>query len=120
MEPLTLAALIGALATIVVSIITRANWSDEVKRVVAIVTVIVAVIIGLLVYGFPNQWETVAAALGIAVGVAQTVFTILKPTGIFDWIQWETTPKGRYAKTSQVENSHPIDDYDKLFKGLKD
>ena len=98
MDAITLAALIGGLATFVVAVLTRADWADETKRIVAITTVVVAVLIGLLVYGFPAQWQTVAAAIGVAVGVAQTVFTMLKPTGIFDWIQFETTPRGRHAK----------------------
>ena len=38
-----------------------------------------AVLVGLL--------ALVAGALAIAVGASQFVYTLLKPTGIFDWIQ---------------------------------
>ena len=40
-EPLTLAAVIGAVGTFLTAVLTRANWSSNVKRWVAIGVVVV-------------------------------------------------------------------------------
>ena len=86
-EPLGLAAVIGAIGTFITAVLTRANWSSNTKRWVAIGVVGALTAAALLVYSFPNQWQVVAGALAIAVGASQFVYTLLKPTGIFDWIQ---------------------------------
>ena len=93
-EPLTLAAVIGAVGTFLTAVLTRANWSGNTKRWVAISVVIVLTVVALLVYQFPDQWQVVAGALAIAVGASQFVYTLLKPTGILDFIQFATTPTG--------------------------
>ena len=91
-EPLTLSVVIGAIGTFLTAVLTKASWSSNTKRWVAIVTVAVLTIIALLVYQFPEHWQTVAGLLAIAVGASQFVYTILKPTGIMDWIQSTTSP----------------------------
>ena len=93
-EPLSLAAVIGAVGTFLTAVLTRANWSSNVKRWVAIGVVVVLTVVALLVYQFPDQWQVVAGALAIAVGASQVVYTLLKPTGILDFIQESTTPTG--------------------------
>ena len=93
-EPLTLAAVIGAVGTFLTAVLTRANWSGNTKRWVAISVVIVLTVVALLVYQFPDQWQVVAGALAIAVGASQFVYTLLKPTGVLDFIQVSTTPAG--------------------------
>ena len=93
-EPLSLAAVIGAVGTFLTAVLTRANWSSNVKRWVAIGVVVVLTVVALLVYQFPDQWQVVAGALAIAVGASQFVYTLLKPTGILDFIQESTTPTG--------------------------
>ena len=93
-EPLTLAAVIGAVGTFLTAVLTRANWSGNTKRWVAISVVIVLTVVALLVYQFPDQWQVVAGALAIAVGASQFVYTLLKPTGVLDFIQETTTPTG--------------------------
>ena len=86
-EPLGLAAVIGTVGTFITAVLTRANWSSNAKRWVAIGVVVALTVVTLLVYQFPDQWRVVAGALAIAVGASQFVYTLLKPTGIFDWIQ---------------------------------
>ena len=86
-EPLGLAAVLGAVGTFITAVLTRANWSSNAKRWVAIGVVVALTVVALLVYQFPDQWQVVAGALAIAVGASQFVYTLLKPTGIFDWIQ---------------------------------
>ena len=86
-EPLTIAAVIGAIGTFVTSVLTRSAWSSEVKRWVAIGVVVFLTIAALLIVQFPDYWQIVAGALAVAVGTSQFVYTLLKPTGIFDWIQ---------------------------------
>ena len=93
-EPLTLAAVIGAVGTFLTAVLTRANWSGNTKRWVAIGVVVILTVVALLVYQFPDQWQVVAGALAIAVGASQFVYTLLKPTGILDFIQFATTPTG--------------------------
>ena len=93
-EPLTLAAVIGAVGTFLTAVLTRANWSGNTKRWVAIGVVVILTVVALLVYQFPDQWQVVAGALAIAVGASQFVYTLLKPTGILDFIQETTTPTG--------------------------
>ena len=93
-EPLGLAAVIGAVGTFITAVLTRANWSSNAKRWVAIGVVVALTVVALLVYQFPDQWQVVAGALAIAVGASQFVYTLLKPTGILDFIQETTTPTG--------------------------
>ena len=93
-EPLTLAAVIGAVGTFLTAVLTRANWSGNTKRWVAIGVVVILTVVALLVYQFPDQWQVVAGALAIAVGASQFVYTLLKPTGVLDFIQVSTTPAG--------------------------
>ena len=85
-EPLTIAAVIGAIGTFVTSVLTRSTWPSEVKRWVAIGVVVFLTIAALLIVQFPDYWQIVAGALAVAVGTSQFVYTLLKPTGIFDWI----------------------------------
>ena len=93
-EPLGLAAVIGAVGTFITAVLTRANWSSNAKRWVAIGVVVALTVVALLVYQFPDQWQVVAGALAIAVGASQFVYTLLKPTGVLDFIQVSTTPAG--------------------------
>lgn len=87
MEPLSLAALVGFVGTFITAVLTRANWPSNVKRWVAIGVVGVLTVIAFVATQFPEHWETIAVALGVGVGVSQLVYTLLKPTGLFDWIQ---------------------------------
>ena len=91
-EPLGLAAVIGTIGTFITAVLTRANWPSNTKRWVAIGVVGALTAAALLVYQFPDQWQVVAGALAIAVGASQFVYTLLKPTGILDFIQESTTP----------------------------
>lgn len=84
-----IAAVIG---TILTAIITQARWSGSTKRVVALAVFAGLTAIGVLIHYYPSQWEAILGFFAITVGVGQVIFTALKPTGIFNWLEDATTP----------------------------
>ena len=41
----------------------------------------------------PDWWQAAAAVLAVIVGVGQTVYTVLKPTGALDWLEELGSPE---------------------------
>lgn len=91
-DPLSFSVIAGVIGTIVVAVITRAEWSTEAKRWTALIVFAALTLVGILISYYPAQWEMILSMLAVVVGVGQTVFTVLKPTGIFNWLEDWTTP----------------------------
>jgi Flp pilus assembly pilin Flp len=90
MDSITVAAVAGAIAPALVAVITRAPWPATVKRWTAIGVAVGLALVGMLSVWRPDTWAQIAAGMLAAIGVAQTVYTALKPV----WTSLEalTTP----------------------------
>lgn len=96
MEPITIAAMAGAIAPALVAVITRAPWPTRTKQIVAYGTTAVLVVLGLIATYRPDTWQVWAAAIMAAIGVCQVVYTVLRP--VWDALRALTTPtQGKHA-----------------------
>lgn len=109
-DPLSFSVIAGIIGTIIVAVITRAGWSAEAKRWTALSVFAALTVIGVLISYYPTQWEMILSMLAVVVGVSQTVFTVLKPTGIFNWLEDWTTPgyTPQHAAPAQQLNTTDI------------
>ncbi len=83
---------IGAALTFVVPLITRWDWPRWVKVLVTVILTAIVIAAVLIVWLRPETWEMIIAVVGFAFGVGQAAYQVIKPTGIFDWIEDRSTP----------------------------
>lgn len=89
----TLTAVLGAAATLLTAFMTRAGWTSSQKRAAAL-TIYGAVTLGVFLSKvYPATFQTVAIQFAALAGAGQIAFTILKPTGLLDWVEAITTPR---------------------------
>lgn len=83
-------AFAGALAPLIVGVVTRAGWSATAKRWVAIS--VAATLTGLVwaLTRYPESISAILGELGGVIAAAQVAYTALKPTGLIDWIEDQT------------------------------
>lgn len=92
METLTLPALFGILAPVLVAVITRAHWTSQVKRWAALGVYAALGVLAWAVTRFPNAGSVILAELTMVVAAGQVAYAAVKPTGILDWVEQATTP----------------------------
>ncbi|WP_075888632.1 hypothetical protein [Actinomyces provencensis] len=96
MEPITIAAVAGAVTPALVAVITRAPWPTRTKQLIAYSVAAWLVFLGLVATYRPETWQVWAAAIMAAIGVCQVVYTALRP--VWDALRALTTPtQGRHA-----------------------
>lgn len=100
MTPLTYAAAAGLLIPLAVSLISHASWSSNAKRWLTLGLAAAFTIAGVAFAYYPDAWTEIGAMLAVTVGVAQTIYAILKPTGALDWFEAKT----ELPKRAQVED----------------
>lgn len=96
-----LALLVAAVAPFVVAIITRPQWSADVKRYVAggvcVVLGLVAAVGTGAIDGIPDSWQAwtvrIVVAAGIVVSLGQGFYQVFKP--LVDKLEAATTPARR-------------------------
>lgn len=89
----TLTAVLGTVAALLTAFMTRAGWSSRQKRAAAL-AIYGAVTLGVFLSKvYPATFETVAVQFAALAGAGQIAFTILKPTGLLDWLELITTPR---------------------------
>ena len=89
----TYALVIGAVLPFLVAAIAKTTWSSQRKRIVTILLAVLATAIGVVFQYRPDWWQAAVAVLAVIVGVGQTVYTILKPTGALDWLEELGSPE---------------------------
>ena len=89
----TYALVIGAVLPFLVAAIAKTTWSSQRKRIFTLLLAMLATTIGVVVQYRPDWWQAAAAVLAVIVGVGQTVYTILKPTGALDWLEELGSPE---------------------------
>lgn len=90
MDSLTFAAAAGVLIPLSVSVISRTDWSSDAKRWLVIGLAVAFTVAGVVFAYRPDAWQQVGAMAAVTIGVAQTVYAILKPTGALDWLAEKT------------------------------
>ena len=90
MEPITIAAVAGAITPALVAVITRAPWPTRTKQLITLGVAAILVILGLVATIRPDVWQVWAAAIMAAIGVAQAVYVGLRP--VWDALRALTTP----------------------------
>lgn len=96
MEPLTIAAVAGAITPALVAVITRAPWPTRTKQLITFGVAAILVILGLVATIRPDVWQVWAAAIMAAIGVCQVIYTALRP--VWDALRALTTPtQGKHA-----------------------
>ena len=90
MDTAALLAGAGALAPILVAVITRAGWSATAKRWAAIS--VSATLTGLVwaLTRYPESVSAILGELGGVIAAAQITYAALKPTGLIDLIESAT------------------------------
>lgn len=91
-DPLTISVIAGAVGTLATSILTRSQWSARTKRLTAIGVWLVLAVLAWWSTAYPASWQLVLTQLTVVVGAGQLVYTVLKPTGLLDWLRDTTTP----------------------------
>lgn len=102
-QEIVVSGALAAAVTFIVPLITRWNWPRWAKVTVTIVLTAVVTAAVLIGYFKPDTWEQIVAFCGFAFGVGQAVFQLLKPTGVFDWLEDKTTPASAAAPRRAVE-----------------
>lgn len=91
-SPIDFSALAGILGTFVVSVITRAHWSQNTKRLVALAVYVALAAATFLFIKYPAFYQFAIMNLGVVAGAGQIAYTVLKPTGLMDWVRDVTSP----------------------------
>ena len=89
----TYALVVGAVLPFLVAVIAKTTWPSQKKRVFTILLAVLATAIGVVFQYRPDWWQAAAAVLAVIVGVGQTVYTVLKPTGALDWLEELGSPE---------------------------
>jgi len=93
-ETMTLPAVLGVLAPVLVAVITRAHWTGQVKRWTALGVYLVLGVLAWVITRFPTEGQVILAELSTVIAAGQVVYTALKPTGLIEQIEERTTPAG--------------------------
>lgn len=91
-DPLTISVIAGAVGTVATAVLTKATWPARTKRLVALGVWVALAALAWWSTAYPASWELVVTQLTVVVGAGQLVYTILKPTGLLDWLRDLTTP----------------------------
>lgn len=91
-DPLSIAFWIGLAAPFIVALAEWAGWSKTVKFWVAVTVSLILAVFAWWTTAYPAQWELIATQFAIIFTTCQTLFYLLKPTGILDWITDATSP----------------------------
>ena len=89
----TYALVVGAVLPFLVAAIAKTTWPSQKKRILTILLAVLATAIGVALQYRPDWWQAAAAVLAVIVGVGQTVYTVLKPTGALDWLEQLGSPE---------------------------
>lgn len=93
-ETVTVAAILGALAPLVVAVLNRTSWSTELKQIVAIGAAIALALIALAVTGGFTGVTDVGALILLVVGTSQAAYALVwKPMGVAPAIEAKTSPE---------------------------
>lgn len=84
-EVLTVPALAGVIAPLLVALMARTGLRSSYKRIIAIGVTIVLTCLGMVAFYMPDTWQQVATVLAAGMGVTQTVYTALKP--LWDYVE---------------------------------
>lgn len=86
LDPLTGSVLAGIIWPLIQAVIDKVEWTAQRRRVIAIVGAVV-ISIGVWLAGeYPASWDLLVTQAGVALGCAQTAFTIMKRLGVLDWV----------------------------------
>ena len=102
-EAFTFAMFAGLVLPILAAFLTQSNWSSTAKRWLIIVLAVVATGAGVLFEYWPGGWLIVGPLIATTIGIAQMVYTILKPTGALDWLEAKT----ELPKRAMTEDEDP-------------
>ena len=99
-DPLTFAATAGILIPLATALISRSGWSSNAKRWLVIGLAVAFTILGVIFAYRPDAWTEIGVMAAVTVGVAQTIYAILRPTGALDWLAEKTeSPKRAESET---------------------
>lgn len=101
MDSLTFAAAAGIIVPLAVSLVARTSWSSNAKRWLTIGLAIAFTVAGVVFTYYPDAWTEVGIMAAVTVGVAQTIYAILKPTGALDWLSEKTESPKRAEPDAQ-------------------
>lgn len=99
-DTLTVAALAGLVAPVLVAFMTRTQMRSTYKRLTAIFVTALLAGVGMWAFYSPHTWAQAATILAAAIGVTQTVYTALKP--LWDYVS-DTPALTRREETTSVE-----------------
>lgn len=89
--------LVGFIAPIIVSVISKQTWTSQRKRLVSVGVAIVLGVVTLIVQGAFSTlgewtWQTPVTVIVLVVGASQAAYALLwKPTGVADKVEAATT-----------------------------
>lgn len=89
-ETFTYAAAAGLFLPFLAALLTQTNWTSTAKRWTIIFLAVLAVGFGVWFEYNPGGWLIIGPMIATTIGVAQMVYTILKPTGALDWLEEKT------------------------------
>ena len=89
-DSMTFAAAAGVLIPLAASLITSTCWSSNAKRWLVIGLAVAFTVAGVIFAYRPDAWPQVGVMLATMIGVAQLIYSILKPTGALDWLETKT------------------------------
>ncbi|MDO4791829.1 MAG: hypothetical protein Q3999_05040 [Buchananella hordeovulneris] len=92
-DPVALSVIGGVIWPLLQAVIDQPRWSAHTRRVIVITAGAALTAIVWLATAYPVHWATLAAATTSFIGAATTAFTLLKRSGLIDWIG-RVTPGG--------------------------
>lgn len=92
METLSISAVLGVLAPLLVAVITRSHWTGQAKRWAALAVYLVLAVLAWVVTRFPDAGAVILGELTTVVAAGQVTYTAIKPTGLLEQVEAWTTP----------------------------
>lgn len=84
--------ILGVITPLLIAVVNRKTWSDQMRRIAAIVVSVVVAVGNLVFNGDITDWKNWVVNIALVAGAAQVLYaTVFKPTGIADKVDQKTS-----------------------------